>query len=91
MRYLISLKEEPPARRTFESTRLVEAKVVAFGRLISPVVEPGRMSSVSEINLSAEASGKIEQGDIQLKEGATFAQGDVIFKVYEDEASLALR
>ena len=91
MRYLISLKEEPPARRDFESMRYVNASVVEYSTIVSPVFEPGRMSSVAEINLSAEASGKIEQGDIPLKAGATFRKDNVLFTIYKDEAVLALK
>lgn len=91
MRFLILSKEEPPARVSFEAQRFVQAEVVIYGTLISPVAEPGRMASVSEINLSAEAPGKIEQGDIPLKTGATFKKGDVIFSIYRDEAEMALK
>lgn len=91
MKFLISQKEAPPTRQGFESFRFVEARVVSYGKIISPVFEPGRMSSISEINISAEASGKIEQGDIPLKKGAAFKKGDVIFSIYKDEAALALK
>lgn len=91
MRFLIAQKEEPPSRRTIDSLRFVQVDVVSYGTVISPVYEPGRMLSVSEVNLSAEASGKIEQGDVQLKKGATFHKGDVIFSIYRDEAQLALK
>ena len=65
--------------------------MVEYTTIVSPVTEPGRMASIAEINLSAEASGKIEQGDIMLKEGSTFRTGDVIFSIYQDEAALALK
>ncbi len=91
MKFLIAQKEEPPTRRVIETTRFVQAEKVVYGTVISPVFEPGRMSSVAEIILSAEASGKIEQGDIPLKNGATFHKGDIVFSVYKDEAALALK
>ncbi len=91
MRFLIASKEAPPSRMSFEAQRFVEAQVISYGTVISPVFEPGRMSSVSQINLSAEASGKIEQGDIPLKSGATFNNGEVIFSIYRDEVAMALK
>ncbi len=91
MRFLIAQKEEPPARRTFDSKRFVRAMVVEYSTISAPVHEQGRMSSTAEIDVSAEASGKIEQGDIMLKEGATFRKGQILFSIYDDEASLALK
>jgi len=91
MRFLIAQKEEPPTRRDMESRRFVNVEIIDYDTVLSPVSGPGRMTSVSRVNLSAEASGKIEQGDIMLKEGATFKKGELIFSIYSDEASLALK
>lgn len=91
MRFLIAQKEEPPARRSIDAKRYVRADIIDYGTVLSPVSERGRMASHAEINLSAEAPGKIEQGDIILKEGATFNAGDIIFSIYEDEAALSLK
>ncbi len=91
MKFLISQKEEPPSRRPIEATRFVQVKVVEYSSVLSPVSETGRMSSISEIDLSAEASGKILQGDIALKKGATFTKGDLLFYIYPDESALALK
>ncbi len=91
MRYLISLKEDPFMRPAVEAKRYVRAEPVAYTTVISPVSERGRVTSVSEIDLVAEASGKILPGDIPLKKGASFSKGDVLFTIYPDEAALALR
>ena len=91
MKFLIAQKAEPPSRRSIDSKRYVEAKVVDYSTIHSPVSEPGRMSSVAEIDLSAEASGKIIKGDISLKSGASFQKGDLLFSIYSDEVALALK
>lgn len=91
MRFLIAQKEEPPVRRAIEAKRYVEVQVVEYDGVQSPVSEPGRMSSVAEFDLAAEASGKIIQGDIPLKKGASFKKGDIVFTIYPDEAALALK
>ncbi|MCF8224897.1 MAG: efflux RND transporter periplasmic adaptor subunit [Bacteroidales bacterium] len=91
MRFLIAQKEEAPAFKSFEAKRFVRADIITYGEVISPVSETGRMSSIAQVNLSAEASGKIEQGDIMLKKGGNFKKGDVIFSIYRDEAALALK
>ena len=91
MRYLISLKEPPPVRQPVAMKRFVKVQPVAYSDLLSPVEAPGRLSSVAEVDMVAEASGRILQGDVILKKGARFNQGDVLFVIYQDEASLALK
>ncbi|MFC2129785.1 hypothetical protein ACFLQX_03275 [Bacteroidota bacterium] len=91
MRFLIAQKEVPPVRRAVEAKRYVTVQLVEYNGVLSPVSEPGRMSSVAEIDLAAEASGKILQGDIPLKKGASFKKGEIVFTIYPDEARLALK
>ena len=91
MRYLISLKEAPPVRKVAEVKRLVKVESVAYSDLISPVEEFGRLSSVSEVDMVAEASGKILAGRVSLKKGTRFNRGDTLFIVYQEEAALALK
>lgn len=91
MKFLIAQKEEPPQIRLLKATRYVRALVISYGEVMSPISEQGRMASISQVDLSAEASGKIEAGDIMLKKGASFKKGDIIFSIYSDEAALALK
>ena len=91
MRFLIAQKEEPPVRRSIESRRYVKVEPVKYKSISSSVSKPGRLSSIAEIDIVAEASGKIEAGNISLKKGASFSKGDVLFVVYPDEALLSLK
>ncbi len=91
MRYLISLKEEPKTRPQMEMVRYVSAEEVTYSDVVSPVEAPGRISSVSELDIVAEASGKILVDQISLKKGAQFKKGDILFTVYPDEAILQLK
>lgn len=91
MRFLIAQRAEPPSRRSMESVRYVKVEPVRYGTIVSPVASPGRLSSVTEIDLVAEASGRILQGQVPLKKGAQFKRGDVLFTIYPDEAELALK
>lgn len=91
MRYLISLKEEPKSRPPVEMVRYVSAEEVRYVRLFSPVEAKGRLASISELDIVAEAAGKIEIAKIPLKKGAQFSKGDLLFTVYPDEAVLALK
>jgi multidrug efflux pump subunit AcrA (membrane-fusion protein) len=91
MKFLISQKEKPPRRAAIVAKRFVKSKAVKYGTVISPVTAPGRVVSVSEVDLIAEASGKIITGKIPLKKGAEFSKGDRLFTIYTDEAVLALK
>lgn len=91
MRFLIAQKEAPPVRRSIESRRYVKVDPVKYITLSSSISRPGRLSSIAEIDIVAEASGKIEAGNISLKKGASFSKGDVLFVVYPDEAILSLK
>ena len=91
MRFLIAQKEEPPVRRSLESRRYVRVEPVKYSSISSSIAETGRLSSIAEIDIVAEASGKIESGQVSLKKGASFSKGDVLFVVYPDEAILSLK
>jgi hypothetical protein len=91
MRFLIAQKEEPPVRRSIESRRYVKVDPVKYTSISSSITETGRLSSITEIDIVAEASGKIEAGQVSLKKGASFSKGDVLFVVYPDEAILSLK
>jgi len=91
MRFLEAQKEAPPVRRAVEARRFVKFEPVEYSSINAEVTGPGRLSSVAEIDIIAEASGKIEPGKVALKKGAGFLKGDILFEVYPDEAILALK
>jgi len=91
MRFLIAQKEAPPVRRSVEARRYVKVEPIQYNKIAAQVSEGGRFSSISEIDIVAEAAGKIEPGQIALKKGARFSKGDVLFVVYPDEAILSLK
>ncbi len=91
MKYLIILKEDPKMRPALETKRFVKATPVKYTTIISQTSAPGRLYSVAEFDLVAEASGKILPGRVPLKKGAVFSKGQMLFTVYPDEAILALK
>jgi len=91
MKFLIAQKEEPFRRPAVVAKRFVKAEEIKYKTIISPVSAPGRLTSISEIDVIAEASGKIITSNISLKKGANFFKGDVLFTIYPDEAILALK
>ena len=91
MRFLIAMKEPPPVLHSFEARRFVKVEPVRYTSIPSTVSGPGRLSSVAEVDIVSEASGRIEPGETALKKGASFSEGDVLFVIYPDEAILALQ
>ncbi|MFW5644896.1 MAG: efflux RND transporter periplasmic adaptor subunit [Bacteroidota bacterium] len=91
MRYLIALKEDQPMNLPEDARRFVKVDTVQYETIWTPVSAPGRLNSLAEVELVAEASGKIKTSGIELKKGARFKQGDILFTIYPDEARLALR
>jgi hypothetical protein len=91
MRFLAAQKEDLKQRPAVEAKRFVKAEPVKYTTIVSPVTADGRLTSVAEVDIVAEAPGRLQQGDVPLKKGAEFSQGDILFVVYPDEAALALK
>jgi multidrug efflux pump subunit AcrA (membrane-fusion protein) len=91
MKFLVAQKEPPPVRRTVEARRYVKVEPVKYTNISAEVSGPGRLASIAEVDIVAEASGKIEAGNVSLKKGASFSKGDILFVVYPDEAILTLK
>lgn len=91
MKFLIAQKEEPFSRPPVVSKRFVKTEKVDYKTIVSPVKAPGRVNSLSNVDIISEASGKLNVSNIPLKEGAQFSTGDILFTVYPDEAALALK
>lgn len=87
----ISMKPEPPRRPDTELKRSVKAETVKYSEIVSPLTLEGRVVSGSEVILVSEASGKIEPGNVQLREGTSFRKGQLIAEIYKDEVELALK
>ena len=91
MRFLAAQKEDLRRRPPVEAKRFVKAEPVKYTTIISPVSAPGRLTSIAEVDIVAEAAGRLQQGDVTLKKGSAFSRGDILFIVYPDEAALALK
>jgi len=91
MRFLIAQKEDIPRRPPAAAERWVSVAQVEYTNLVSPVTARGRVISQAEVEVIAEASGKIEPGEIPLKKGQTFKKGQVLLTISKDEVELALQ
>lgn len=91
MKFLISQKPKPKRRPPVSVPRYVKADKVEYGNVVASVVATGRMKSTQIVDVVAEASGKIEGAAISFKKGENFKKGDVLLKIYMDEAILDLK
>ncbi len=91
MKFLAAQKEDMQRRPPVAAKRFVKAEPVKYVTILSPVSADGRLTSTAEVDIVAEASGRLQQGEIALKKGTKFSQGDILFVVYPDEAELALK
>lgn len=91
MKLLSGFKENPPPKPPEESIRFVKAKPIKYSNLSTSFMASGRVASKSEIIISAEVSGKILDGTVPFKEGQTFKTGDLLVKIYDNEAALGVK
>lgn len=74
-----------------EIKRSVKVTTIKYQDVKSEFKETGRLASQSAINLSAEVRGKILAGQVSLKKGQSFRKGQLLLKIYNQEAKLALQ
>ena len=91
MQFLAAQKEELVRRPPDEGDRWVKAEPVEYATIKSKVINTGRVASTEEVEVIAEATGKIESGSVDLKKGERFRKGDTLLVIYKDEAELALQ
>ncbi len=91
MGYLSSLKPNPETKAREDIKLYVKAAQVVYGSNQSLVEASGRLSSQEEIDLSAEVQGQIIQGDVPLKSGTTFKKGDLLLRIFDEEAKNNLK
>jgi len=90
MSVLASFKKEPEARPQQELIRYVKAQKVVYQDIESQVVGFGKLSSHGHVDVIAEVQGKILAGNVPLKKGQSFKEGELLFRIYDREARLAL-
>lgn len=91
MALLAGMKPEPVKPAEKELRRGVIVREIRYSDINTSVTAPGRLASGRNVNIVAEAAGKIEPGDVPLKVGQRFAKGQVLCRIYQDEAELSLK
>ncbi len=91
MDFLSSHKEEPERKVVAETKRFVKTSLVSYRDIPTELVAYGRVRSALPLEISAEVSGKVLQGDVPLIAGQRFAANALLFKIDDTEARLRLQ
>lgn len=86
-----SMKPDPPRIAPPAFTRLVQTQIISYNDLTSNFEVPGRMVSGRVVEVIAEVPGEILPGAAPLKKGQSFRQGDLLYKIYDEEQILTLK
>ncbi len=88
---LKKMKPKEDTKDVTEIKRSVKVKTVKYQDIKSEFRETGRVASKNTVDLSTEVRGKILQGQVMLKKGQSFKKGQLLIKIYNEEAKLALQ
>ncbi len=83
--YLINSKANPRKDEQKRNTMNVKARQIKYSDIETNMKYRGRVSAFNTVDLTAEVSGRILQGDILFKEGESFKKNDVIVKIYKQD------
>lgn len=82
---MMSQKKEPRQDKTKSSVLYVKTADPIISKITTDAHYRGRVVSNSNVTVASEVSGKIEQGTVNLKAGANFRKGDILFYVYSKD------
>lgn len=85
------MKPEQTFATESKMLRLVATQLVSYDQINTSIEVPGRLVASQTVEVISEASGKILPGNIALKKGQGFKKGDLICKIYDEEAVLSLK
>jgi multidrug efflux pump subunit AcrA (membrane-fusion protein) len=91
MRQFAGMKELPPERPKKVSSNYVKVNSVSYREMDTEVVAYGRITSSQTLNVIAEVGGRLLPGSVPLKPGMNFRQGQVLCRIYGEEARLTLQ
>ncbi|PKQ61321.1 hypothetical protein BZG02_16135 [Labilibaculum filiforme] len=91
MKGLTNLKESPKKNLDKKKLPIVRVEKVNYHELSSPILEKGRLASNLEVNLSSEVAGRIIETGVPLKVGQKFKKGQLLIRIYEEDAKMDLR
>ncbi|MCF8234903.1 MAG: HlyD family efflux transporter periplasmic adaptor subunit [Bacteroidales bacterium] len=89
--FFLSLKKDPPSRPTANLVRAVNVMPVVYEDITAVVEATGRLGSQHYVDVIAEVQGEILQGEVSLKRGQNFREGELLFSIYDGEMAFTLK
>jgi len=89
--WLTSQKPEPQIVVPPRNLRLVETLTVSYGSVSAVIEVPGRLASGRVVDIISEVQGEILEGEVSLKTGQTFKEGQMLCKIYDTERILTIQ
>ena len=83
--YLINSKPAPKKDEQKHNTMNVKASQIKYSDIETNMQYRGRVSAFNTVELTAEVSGRLLQGNILFKEGVAFKRNDVIVNIYKED------
>lgn len=80
------MKKEPPRNEKEVSKVYVKAEKVVYSDISPTFSEGGRLGSQHNVDIMAEVQGKILRTDVTLKKGERFKKGDLLVRIFDEEA-----
>jgi multidrug efflux pump subunit AcrA (membrane-fusion protein) len=84
--FLSSFGKAPEEKVREETKFYVKTEKVSYTENTTGIVETGRLLSNQNVDLSAEVSGRILAGDVALREGTDFKKGDLLIRIFDEDA-----
>jgi len=91
MKQFAGMKELPPERPKKPSINYVKVDPVSYREMDTEVVAYGRITSSQTLNVIAEVGGRLLPGSVPLKPGMNFRRGQILCRIYGQEARLTLQ
>lgn len=89
--YFAAQKKDPPKKQLEAISKFVKTQKVAYQEVNAQIEAFGRVVTSQPLDITAEASGRIKEASVPLKEGQKFNSGVVIFKIDDGEQKLSLQ
>lgn len=88
--FMLKNREEPKSNNKKVTTLYVQTIQPTIKEVSTSAFYRGRVSYFNNVTIASEVSGKIERGDIDLKEGIRFKKGDILFHIYDKDERASL-
>jgi len=89
--YFMAQKQEPPQKPVEDLVRAVKAEKVQYSDISAIIETTGRLGSNQYVDLITEVTGEILPGDVSLKKGEGFREGQLLFRVFDEETRYGLK